>query len=201
MKTLDRWLCPFLLLMLAACEGVTAPQMANDNSLTMLRFAPGAPPPEMRQASVWAVKGRDTELVIHYSPEEPGEEGEELLRFSIPANSLLRAPNGQLFAQGDSVRITVTIDQAERFRFDFEPSGLVFDPDHPAKLEINYRYADPDRNGDGQVNEEDAHIDDYLCIWQQEQPGQPWFRLPTNKFGEYEVKAKVKSFTGFAVAS
>jgi hypothetical protein len=196
---------PALLVFLAGCESSSlAPEeLAQEESkFTVLRFAPDSPVLETRQASVWAVKGRSAEIVIRYQPENAGEEGEKFLEFEIPASALLLAPDGRPYMSGDSVLITLTIDERGRFLFDFQPSGLVFDPAHPAELEVSYRHANPDRNGDGRVDETDREFDRGLCIWKQEQPGEPWFRLGTQRFDENrEVESKISGFTGFAVAS
>lgn len=203
MKKLMTRLVPALLLILAGCESSLAlNELTEDTRFTVLKFSPDSPPLETLHASLWAVKGRRSEIVIRHQPVNPGEEGEKFLEFEVPANALLQAPDGRPYVSGDSVLITLTIDDRGRFLLDFEPSGLVFDPAFPAELEVSYRHANPDRNGDGRVDDTDRELDRGLCIWRQEQPGDPWVRLTTQRFDESrEVEAKLTGFTGFAVAS
>lgn len=205
MRNWHGW-APAVLLALAvsACSDATGPndESVPEGELVFLQFSAAALPLASREGSFWAVKGEGRELVLRYAPEEPGGEGEEFLTFKVGGNSLLRRPDGSAFADGDSVRITVRVDAAGRFLFDFEPSGLVFDPDHGAELEIRYRRADEDYNKDGRVDAEDLEFESQLSIWKQERPGELWVRQGTLRIEDNdELKAKVTSFTGFAVAS
>src|SRR5206468_1337140 len=81
------------------------------------------------------------------------------LRFEVPNDGLYRKPDGTAFAAGDSIQITVTVVDTKQFRFDFQPSGLQFNPNDPARLKVEYHYADPDFNGDGSVDSGDAEIE------------------------------------------
>lgn len=191
-------------LLVSGCSDATGPadESVSEDQLVFLQFSAAALPLAEREGSFWAVRGEGRELILRYAPEEPGEEGEEFLKFKVGGNALLRRPDGSAFADGDSVRITVRVDTTGRFLFDFEPSGLVFDPDDEAELEIRYRRADDDYNKDGRVDSEDLEVESRLSIWKQERPGEPWVRQGTVRFEDNdELKAKVTSFTGFAVAS
>jgi hypothetical protein len=53
----------------------------------------------------------------------PADTGEEFLRFEVPGDGLFRKPDGSAFQTGDSILITVTIDDPSRFLFRFEPLG------------------------------------------------------------------------------
>lgn len=189
---------------LAACESSTEPVQvaANENELQFLEFPADLAPLVTREGSFWAVAGDDRELVLRYAPEPGEDEGEEFLEFKVPGDALLRRPDGTRFERGDSVRITVRVDSQNRFLFDFEPSGLVFDPNHPAELEITYRRVGGDLDGDGDEDEDDRDLELKLRIWKQERPGDPWQQLGTVQFKEQkELEADITSFTGFCIAA
>ena len=49
--------------------------------------------------------------------------------------------------------------------FDFQPAGLQFNPNDPARLKAEYQYADHDFNGDGVIDSTDADIEAFfVCI-------------------------------------
>lgn len=196
-----RWLLPVLVAGLAACNDSSAPdEERTDAELQFVRF-PATPPLSRLQASFWAVRGDDREVVINYLPDELGGEGEEFLEFRVPGDGLLRRPDGSFFAPGDSVQITVTVSPDGRFLFDFQPSGLVFDPDHPARLEISYRRIDDDLDGDGDADEDDDDLDARLRVWKQELPGTPWRAVGTVRLEDFdEIEGVITSFTGFCIA-
>ncbi len=176
------------------------PGVAED-SLTFVQFDPSVLPRITREASFWAVRGESREIRMRYAPENPGEEGEEFLEFEVDDESLLRRPDGTLFAEGDSILITVRVDTTDRFVFTMEPSGLVFDPDEPAELEVDFLRSERDLNGDGVVNDADEALRRTLRIWKQERPGDPWFPLGTVEVREDRLRADIDSFTGFALAT
>lgn len=190
-----------LVLLGAGCSDSTGPEPGKTEAeLQFVRF-PATPPLETFQASFWAVKGDDRELEIRYLPEEPGEEGEEFLEFRVPAEGLLRRPDGTLFADGDSIRITVTVSQDGRFLFDFQPSGLQFDRDHPARLDVTYRRVDDDLDGDGDVDDDDDDLESRLRVWKQESASEPWFPVGTLHIEDFdEIEGEITSFTGFCIA-
>ncbi|MGH7482589.1 MAG: hypothetical protein ACRELV_10570 [Longimicrobiales bacterium] len=192
---------------LAACDdGPTAPPetppVKLEDELTFVRFPPELLSRIEREGSVWAVRGENRELVLNYLPEAGEEEGEEFLEFDIPGEALLRRPDGAAFAEGDSILITISVATDGRFLFDFQPSGLIFDPDHPAELEVTYRRAEGDLNGDGSVDGEDDELERELSIWKQEAEGQPWIRVGSATFElNDEIEADIFGFTGFCVAA
>ena len=192
--------------LLAAAFGCETAGPENDpvpeDELVFLQFSDSTLPLVTQEGSFWAVKGEGRELILRYQPDEPGETGEEFLRFKVGGDALLRRSDGTAFARGDSVRITVRVDPGGRFLFEFEPSGLVFDPDHAAELEIRYRGADDDYNRDGRVDDDDLRTETRLSVWKRERPGEPWRKQGTARVEDAdELKAKITSFTGFAVAS
>lgn len=192
-------------LVLAACESTTEPEViqVDENELQFLMFPADLAPLVTREGSFWAVAGDDRSLVLRYAP-EPGDddEGEEFLEFKVPGDGLSRRPDGTRFQEGDSILITVRVDSQNRVLFDFEPSGLTFDPDHPAELEITYRRIGGDLDGDGDEDDDDRDFELNLRIWKQERPGDPWRQLGTLQFEEQkELEADITSFTGFCIAA
>lgn len=191
-----KWLLLGTLLLGAACDSTSGPNddSVPENQLTFLRFESDAVI-TIRQASFWVRHGEGRELKMQYA------DGEDFLKLKVGGNSLLRKPNGALFQPGDSVRIDVQIDPANRVIVYFEPSGLVFNPAAPAELEINYRLADRDIDDDGDEDDDDAALEAALRVWKQEQPGLPWLPQATFRIDDDEVRATILSFTGFSMAS
>jgi hypothetical protein len=190
-------------LVLAACH---EPIGSDDDprpedQLTFVRFTAESPP-AVTQASMWAVHGQTRTLVIRYAGQPESEP--PLLEFRVDALSLLRRPNGLPFLPGDSVLITVTTDPLGRFLFDFQPAGLVFSPLIPAVLRLNHNRADPDLNGDGVVDQQDAALDASLRIWTEPSLSLLFVPIPTLRIpilGIELFEGQVTHFTGFALAS
>lgn len=191
---------------LLSCDGSSTEPPAGGNGvpeaeLEMVRFPMDLLPLVQREGSFWAVKGENRSLELSYAPEAPGEEGEDFLEFRVSAESLLRHPDGTAFSAGDSVLITVQVDEGGRFLFRFEPSGLQFDPQRPAELEVWYRRVGGDLDGDGDDDGEDDELEGRLRLWRQEEPGQLWFPLGTiTDVDTDEVEADIDGFTGFVLA-
>ena len=166
--------------------GVATPAM------NFVRLAAGAPGPVALDTSFWAVKGDGRELEIrHRSGDGEDDDGDRLLEFRVPGDALLRRPDGTAFARGDSVRIHLRVDPEGRFLFDLEPSGLQFDPDHPAELRIHYRLADA----------ESQRREDSIFVWRREQPTAPWIRIATARLkDDDEVRAEITGFSAFSLA-
>jgi hypothetical protein len=187
------------LLLLVACSDDPV-QPVDETDLKFMRFESSSAI-TVRQASFWAVKGRDSRLLMRYAPTQPGDEGHKFLEFKVDDNSLLRRPNGSLFLPGDSVLITVRLDDSDRFIVHFEPSGLVFNPLEPAELEISYERGDRDIDDDGDRDDSDVRLEQQLRVWRQERPGLPWLPLVSVRIDDDEIEGRVLSFTGFAMAS
>lgn len=183
------------------CDNPSTPVVLDEEELIFIQAEAGAPPLETMQRSFWAVSGENSEAEIRYEP-IPGygdPEGEECLTFKVPGNALLRRPDGTRIQRGDSVLITITVVDPDRFHFEFQPSGLRFDPDHPAELRVDYKWADDDYNGDGEEDEDDENFD--FGWWRQENPGEPWRRVGSVRLHDLnEVRAEVEGFTGYALA-
>ena len=193
------------LLLLVGCDGdSTGPdpdEVKDESELTFVRFEAAAQGNVPLQASFWAVRGEDRELEMRSFPTPGDEDGEKFLELEIDDETLLRRPDGSSFAEGDSILITVTLDAGGRFIFDFQPSGLVFNPAEPAELKIRYVLGDDDFDGDGDVDDDDFAFEAQLAIWQREQSSDPFVRLPSIEIGDDELKADLDGFTGFALAN
>lgn len=195
--------------LLAACDSVTAPGYPTDpgsadNTAGSPVIAPldaAYVPAIPGDTSFWAVKGQALDVVLRFRSSN-GQPGDQLLEFSLSANSLLEHPDGSPFAAGDSVLITIHPDSTGKMTFEFQPSGLVFDPSAPATLRMWCTHAAADLNGDGVVDSTDEHLWYTMKIWMREHASDPLTALPTTRSqdGE-ELEAPVGGFTGFSVAS
>jgi hypothetical protein len=184
----------------SACDGISAPvEGVDDALLTVVRVAPNAPPLEGDSVSFWAVRGKDREAQLRYVYPD-GSMGKCLL-IRVPAAALLRRPDGSVIAMGDSVRISIRVPDRSRFQFRMEPSGLRFDPDNPAQLEVRYRWADPDFNGDGVLDARDTKAAENIHFWHQDTFGGKWTQLPTTiLLDAIEARSRVLSFSQYALA-
>lgn len=203
------WLLAGLIAALAACTqgGPGATAISTDtivkveDSLSFLRPAPGAPPFGATVVSFWAVKGENREARLMYRKRPGSSDSTEFLRFRVDGQSLVNRPDGSPIAEGDSLLITLTIADSSRLIAGFAPSGLVFNPDKPARLRLKYSEADPDLNHDGVVNAADTALMRGFRLWRQESPGEPWVSLPSAvNQSSMEVDADIPGFTRYAVA-
>src|SRR5688500_14863516 len=108
-----------------------------ESKLVFPRFQAGNAPID-RDASFYAKVGTQRDVELQYA------NSDVFLRFTVGPASLLRRPNGDLFLPGDSIQITVALDESDRMIAHFEPSGLIFNPLLPARLELFYQGANPD---------------------------------------------------------
>lgn len=184
---------------LASCEGSpSGPEQLPEGKLAFIRAAADAPPLEATQMQVWAKAGEGRRIEIKYT--KVGEYGgDKCLEFDIPGDALLTRPDGTRFAKGDSVLITVRVIDPAAFKFEFSPSGLRFNSNHPAELRISYKWADPDLNGDGRVDDRDRGFS--FEIWKQETDGGQWFKVGTSRDHDLqELRADITGFTKYAMA-
>ena len=115
--------------------------------------------------------------------------------------SLINRPDGTPIAAGDSILITLTITDSARRIVDFQPAGLVFDPQRPAKLWIWSAESDADVNHDGVVNLTDTTLLQGALIWRQEHVGLPWnSQATTLNIATHQYETAVGGFTRYAVA-
>ncbi|HEX2091862.1 MAG TPA: hypothetical protein VHG28_05635 [Longimicrobiaceae bacterium] len=189
---------------LAGCEGVIDPgtgSRLSEDQLIFARADPGAPPLDALVVSFWAKPGQTRSAAIRYVG-VTNPKYVLCMEFVVPAGALLQHPDGRRVEAGDSVRITVRALDPEAFRFEFEPSGLRFAPDQPARLRISYWWADRDYNGDGKEDGDDRKIEENLGLWRQERPGELWNRVVAERNeSDYEIRANILGFTRYAVAS
>jgi len=194
--------------MLAACGGsttgpTTPPTIEPGADLLFLRPAAGSPPLLTRDTSFVATRGQSETVELFYEdPQNPGQPGQRFLRFKLEDNSLLQYPPshpmaGAAFQPGDTITISIHVSQ-DTLLAEFSPSGLKFDPNAPAELEMRWAEADRDFDDDGS---EDPELEGDIDLWKQELAGQPWTRVGTVKdVSLEEVKAEVTGFTIWALA-
>ncbi len=198
------------LVVLAACQNTGLPtgtdptvpllSMGADDTPTFLSNAVGAPSLAVFSVSFWAVKGETRRASIYYHARPGNPDSTELVRIKVDKRSLLNYPNGQPFADGDSVLITMTVSDSTNLIVDFQPSGLQFDPKRQARLWFKWTETEPDLNGDGVVDALDLALQQTFAIWRQETSTSPWEGLESeiNPLTE-QVEAKITGFTRYAV--
>jgi hypothetical protein len=198
-----RLLLAFVTLAMAgACSNSSGPgSPAPRATLNFVRQDSTYKPLLSTQGVFYAKVGQGRLVRLVYQGSTPTDSGAEFLRFEVPGDGLYRKPDGTPFAAGDSIQITVTVIDPKRFQFDFQPSGLQFNPSDPARLRVEYHYADPDFNGDGSVDSSDATIEGLLSLWRREPPDSLWFQMAAVKSVELEeFDATVLGFSQYAVA-
>jgi hypothetical protein len=196
-RTLSRAAALVALAILIGCGDSTGPATVEKQTsdLHFLRLSTTAPLLEATVVSFYAKKGTDREVRVRF------QNGEDYLRFRVPANALAQRPDGSLFAFGDSVLITITINDPTTLSANFEPSGLKFSPSTPARLQFEFGEADKDLNGDGVVNATDALLLPQVSTWRQESSGGTWLKVASAIEVEInEVQADILGFTGYALA-
>lgn len=175
-----------------------------EGDLLFLRQAANAPSILTRDTAFVATRGEDLKIEIFYEP-KPGSDddtGERFLEFELDRESLLRYPPGhpragQTFAAGDTITIRIRVDESEIIAT-LEPSGLEFDEDRPAELELRYGNADDDYDEDG---ESDPELEDDIDLWRQERAGDPWSRVGELKDADEDnIRAFLTSFSRYALA-
>jgi hypothetical protein len=186
---------------LFACSDNTGPSGVPNGQLHIVQQDTLAPPLVALKDSFWAKVGDGRELHFNYQGATPADTGQEFLRFEVPGDGLLRKPDGSAFQTGDSILITITILDSARFQFQFEPSGLRFNPDHPARLKVRYLEANHDFNEDGVEDGSDDAIEHQLDVWRREGATAAWFRNGSVKFEDLdELDANILSFSEYAIA-
>jgi hypothetical protein len=186
------------LVLAASCGGdSTSPTQVEKQSsdLHFLRLSTSAPPLASTVVSFYAKRGEDREVRLRFA------NGEDFLRFRVFASSLLQRPDGSAFAAGDSILITITVNDPTKADADFQPAGLKFSPQDPARLQFEFGECDKDLNGDGVVDSLDAALVPTISAWRQEAANGGWFKVPSSVEVELnEVQANISGFTGYALA-
>jgi hypothetical protein len=197
----------------AACSDSTGGGGGGRTDLTFLRLAATAPPLCADSTGAKFGKdpnGQDQDIALIFpvsgnlqdcpNGATPGPT-EDFLRLKLKKTSLLRYPDGNLIANGDSVFIYVKWVGSGSILFDLQPTGLLFSLAEPAELRIEYGEASDDLNHDGQVDTEDTAIEHQLDIWRQEKPGDPFVRVGTGKAEDSnEIEARLNGFSRYAIA-
>jgi hypothetical protein len=184
---------------LLSCSDPSAPSSVPDAQLHIITQDTTAPALDSTVARFWAKVGDGREVRIGYQP--PADSGEDFVRFEVPGDALLRKPDGTAFQQGDSIQITLTVVDPIRFLVRFEPAGLQFNANQPARLKFHYLHADHDFDGNGVINAADSTIEHTLDLWRRESGATVWFRIGSVKFEELdEIDANILSFTEYAIA-
>lgn len=175
------------------------PTDKSESLLSVIAVAPTALP-EATVVTFYAVKGQDREQRL-YTTRPDGGRGDEYLRFTLDGKTLLARPDGRPFINGDSVLITISVLDQSRMMFQFEPSGLKFNPANPAELRISYAAAGGDLDNDGDHDSTDDSLETRLAIWRQETPGTPFHRLSSLiSTADHDVRADLTGFSRYAVS-
>ncbi len=168
--------------------------------LNVVQLSESSPPLEESSVSFWAIKGQSVEQKLYFLDSQ-GQRGDEYLALKLEDGSLSRRPDGSVIATGDSVLITITVEDPALLLFELQPTGLKFSAAEPAELKIRYANADGDLNGDGEEDGEDDQLETLLGVWRQELPGQPFVRLGSVKVEEeQELEAELQGFSRYAIA-
>ena len=185
-----------------ACSDGTGPERTKtSDELTFLQFAATAPELAQTTVTFWAVKGQDRRGRLYYVTPPNSPDTAEFMTFRVRDESLLRRPNGTLFADGDSIQITITLLDPLTLAVNMQPAGLQFSSREPAELKFEYDESDDDYDDDGDVDDDDSDAERRIAIWRQELPGQPWVRLSSRvELSLDEVEADITSFTSYALA-
>lgn len=172
-------------LVAVACSDGAGPDGVFTQDLSFLEHSSAAPELLTYQLRFYAVAGQSRQYEILYA------DSGDFLEFRVGSNTLVRDAQGDPLAEGDSVEIIITVDST-RFIVKFQPEGLVFNPNDPAELEIEYGKAD------SAFLAEETQI----RAWRQERAGDPWQELSPLRFDPDldEIEVEVPGFTRYALA-
>lgn len=190
------------LLTLSSChDGTTEPDGAALADLILLHVTYDYPKLVTPTVSFWAVKGKSAGADLVYHARPGASDSTTFVEFRLGPGSLDRRPDGSAIATGDSVLITLTANDPDHMRIQFEPSGLHFTAGSLPTLKIFWVACGDDVNYDGRVDATDDAIINRLGIWRQESADKPWFLLPSVVVkGNREVDAQLEGFSGYAAS-
>lgn len=171
-------------LLVAACSGGSmdprtngvqeAGQIITPNFLTA---NPGAPGLMSDTVQFYAVPGQDRSGSLYYT------DSTLFLSFDVPPNAL---------PPGDSVLITIALDDSTHLISGFSPAGLQFVNGHPAELTLSFVYADSGLSSGNEAK---------LSLWGQEHPGQNWHKVSSQLNKQTKtVTGRIEGFTVYATA-
>jgi hypothetical protein len=180
-----------VLLATAACSDAAAPlDIRPPDQLNILRLLPTAPPLLADSTTFTACKGQGAVGQLFFN-DGSGGEGEEFARLTLDGASLASKPDGTPFAQGECVQITMAVDDPTQVLVRLEPSGLRFDPSHPAQLKLEY----------GEAEGVDSTVEAKIAIWRQETAGAPFVEVGSAVVKDLqEVEANLLGFSRYALA-
>jgi hypothetical protein len=182
-------------------ERITAPEQRATSDMHFLRTRLAAPPYVTLSTSFYAKRGVDRNVSIYYRPRPGATDSTKFLDFRVPAGALAISPDGRRYLPGDSVLIRVKVTDPVRMIVTFEPSGLKFSPESPARLELSFNEADEDIDGDGVVNAQDSALKAQLAVWVQESAGGLWTKMSSVLFLDFnELETAIPGFSGYAAA-
>lgn len=204
-----RALIPLALALLAAgCSERLGPsaaaaplaQKVPAGSIPILQQSATAPPLASYRVAFWAYVGQSSLVTVRYQRSAGQVVGDPFLRFEIPKTGLVADANGVALRRGDSVAMTLTIDP-NSFSVDFQPSGVMFSANAPARLAFWYGNANLDLNGNGVLDGNDRALVDQLAIWCHLSPSSSWFKqLSRNDPTQTLVGTELYHFSEYAVS-
>lgn len=190
----------------SARDGVTGPVAAHHSLATnqprFVRFDAALYSKAQRSASVVAVKGATAYLQLRYlTGKKPDNDKDVFVDLEIGGSSLWKRPDGTLIKDGDTITISVEVDDKGYFAFKFHPAGLVFHPKARPKLRLwCFNPANGLNDDDG-----DDHANPGLNIWVREDDTSPWSTSADSwhkvQDGMLEGFTYLGGFTRFAMAS
>lgn len=165
-----------------------------------LEFDAQAPALENQDTTIVAVAGQDMRLRMLFQ----GLSGSDrFLELEFDEETLWRYPAahpraGAPFQPGDTVTITVAVDPVT-LAVTLGPEGLELNPDEPAELELGYRFADPDFDGDGTP---DPGLVPTIKMFRQATPADPFLPLDSEiDLLDQRVEFKdLRKFSRYALA-
>lgn len=173
----------------------------DEDDLDFLEPGDHSPPLATTRVSFYAVRGQERQTFIMYRAEPGAADSSEFVRFVVPAGALVKRPGGSPIAMGDSLQITLTVVDTLRLIVDFQPYGLRFALNDPARLRFSYGETDDDLDDDDDVDEVDEDIETTFAVWRQETTGEPFSRVSSTRDEVREqVTADIGGFTRYAVA-
>jgi len=204
------------LAILLACQGgtptdasapidVSAPASTGNppavvDSIRFLHAPASAPALEADSVAFWAVQGEERQVELHYVPTS-GNSSTRFLRFRVRKQTQMRRPDGTVLADGDSIRIRITVVDASRLLTKFEPAGLRFEGGGSARLQLSYAEVGDDLDGDGLVSGNDSTVTQSLSIFRREHDTAPWFRVTSvHDLAIDELEAVITGFTNYVIA-
>jgi len=177
---------------IAPNDGPTLTSTSSVQRPEVLARLATAPTLESYDTTFWAIQGRATNFLVNYALPDPlTGDVQRFLKVAIPQQTQLTAPDGTPLSAGDSLLISVKLDQTE-LAVELGPHGTGFG-EAPAELTLWYTYAD--LSGAGARSESD------LAVWYQGAIGEPWFLMngTTVANGDHIV-VRLDHFSNYIVA-